>query len=289
MVDAFLVNTMPDNKIRPLLRRKNAAIMGILNATPDSFSDGGQFTSVDAAVRHALTMVEEGADILDIGGESTRPGADKVSVQQELDRVVPVIEKLRQITDTPISIDTYKPQVMQAAVRAGAQMINDVNALRAEGATALVSELGVPVCLMHMLKQPKTMQASPDYEDVVTEVIGFLNERRSACEAEGINAADIIIDPGIGFGKTLQHNLLLLKSVERLKVDTNCEVLIGVSRKSLIEKQLGRSVDERMPASLGLAVQSVLAGAKIIRVHDVRATHDAIKMVEAVRDVSGGS
>lgn len=276
---------MLDNKVRPLLRRKQAAIMGIINATPDSFSDGGQFNSVDSAVRHGLALVAEGADILDIGGESTRPGADRVTLQEELDRVVPVIEKLVQATEVPISIDTYKPSVMSAAINAGAQMINDVNGLRAESALQTAAQLDVPVCLMHMLKQPQTMQSAPKYIDVVAEVTAFLIGRRKACERAGMFGKDILIDPGVGFGKTLEHNLLLLQAVSRIKAETGCQILIGVSRKSLIEKQLGRSVDERLPASIGLAVQSVLNGAKILRVHDVRATHDAVRMAEAVRDV----
>ncbi len=272
--------------MRSLLGRKQALIMGIINLTPDSFSDGGQFNSVDAAVRHSEKLVEEGADILDVGGESTRPGANKVATQQELDRVIPVIEKIVQITEIPISIDTYKPSVMLAAVNAGAQMINDVNGLRSEGALQTVADVDVPVCLMHMLKQPNTMQTAPEYDDVVTEVIAFLLERRKACERAGISGDDVVIDPGIGFGKTLEHNLLLLRAVKRMQTETACRILIGVSRKSLIEEQLGRSLDERLPASLGLAVQSVLNGAKIIRVHDVRATYDAIRMAEAVRDVA---
>jgi len=260
--------------------------MGVVNTTPDSFSDGGEFYATDAAVAHALALVEQGADILDVGGESTRPGAAKVSVQQELDRVIPVIEQLSKATQAPISIDTYKPEVMQAAVDAGAQMVNDVNGLQADGALSTVAQLDVPACIMHMQGQPQTMQSAPQYDNVTDEVIAFFHRRLDECKNAGIDSADIILDPGIGFGKTLKHNLLLLQNTAKLKAATECELLIGVSRKSLIDKQLSRSVDKRLPASLGLAVQSVLNGAKIVRVHDVRATFDAIRMVEAVRDAN---
>ena len=271
-----------DNKIRPLLRRKEAAIMGIINATPDSFSDGGLFNQMDLAVKHALTLVEQGADILDVGGESTRPGADKVSLQEELDRVIPLIEKLNDETNVPISIDTYKPQVMQAAVDAGASMINDVNGLRAEGATKVAGDTGVPVCIMHMLGAPKTMQQSPSYDNVVDEVIAFLQAQINVCSEHGIDESDIVVDPGIGFGKSLSHNLLLLKNVEKIKQTFACHVLIGVSRKSMIDLILGRPVEQRVSASVGLAVQSVINGAKIVRVHDVQQSYDAIRSVEAV-------
>ena len=271
-----------DNKIRPLLRRKEAAIMGIINATPDSFSDGGLFNQMDLAVKHALTLIEQGADILDIGGESTRPGADKVSLQEELDRVIPLIEKLNGETNVPISIDTYKPQVMQAAVDAGASMINDVNGLRAEGAAKTAGNAGVPVCIMHMLGAPKTMQQSPRYGNVVDEVVAFLQAQINVCSEHGIDESDIVVDPGIGFGKSLSHNLLLLKSVEKIKQTLACHVLIGVSRKSMIDLILGRPVEQRVSASVGLAVQSVINGAKIVRVHDVQQSYDAIRSVEAV-------
>lgn len=260
--------------------------MGIVNTTPDSFSDGGQFLEVEAAFRHALSLVEEGADILDIGGESTRPGAQEVSLQQELDRVIPVIEKLAGATDTAISIDTYKPEVMRAAVSAGANMINDVNGLRAEGAIDAAASLNVPVCLMHMQGQPKDMQDMPEYKNVTLQVSEFFKQRVLACANSGIAKSDLIVDPGIGFGKTLQHNLELLSSVSQMRESLGCEILIGVSRKSLIDKLLGRSIEQRLPASLGLAVQSVLNGAKIVRVHDVRATFDAIRAVEAVAQSS---
>jgi dihydropteroate synthase len=258
--------------------------MGVINTTPDSFSDGGDFIDAEAALRHGLALAEQGADILDIGGESTRPGAAKVGLQEELDRVIPVIELLSQSTGVPISIDTYKVDVMRAAIQAGASMVNDVNGLREGGAIDVVAEFQVPVCIMHMQGAPKDMQESPNYQSVVDDVIAFFDHRIKACRDAGISKTDIILDPGIGFGKTLQHNLQLLNNIDQIRQHQGCEMLIGVSRKSLIDKLLGRSVDQRLPASLGLAVQAVLNGAKIVRVHDVRETFDAVRMVEAVRN-----
>lgn len=273
---------MGENSIRSLLRHDTSLIMGVINVTPDSFSDGGQFNDLSQAVEQALLLVEQGADIVDIGGESTRPGAEEVTVEQELKRVIPVIEALNAQTNVPISIDTYKPEVMRAAVDAGASMINDVNGLRAPGAIEVAATANVPVCIMHMQGQPQTMQAKPQYESVVAQVESFFKQRVSTALDAGIKLNDIILDPGIGFGKTLKHNLELLKSVAQLRESTGCQMLIGVSRKSLIEMLLGRSVDQRLPASLGLAVQAILNGAKIVRVHDVRETYDAIRAVEAV-------
>ena len=273
---------MNSNRVNSLLQQPRTVIMGIVNVTPDSFSDGGQYLDADAAVNHALALVEEGADLLDVGGESTRPGADEVSLQQELDRVIPVIERLQQAGDTPISIDTYKPEVMRAALQAGASMVNDVNALRAEGALQIVAEAGVPICLMHMHGLPKTMQDQPVYDDVVSEVISFLVQRINACQELGIPKQDIIVDPGIGFGKSLDHNLALLSSITQIRAELRCETLIGVSRKSMIDELLNRKVSARSSASVGLAVQAALNGAKIVRVHDVQATHDALRSVEAV-------
>ena len=268
-----------------LLSRPQAAIMGIINTTPDSFSDGGRYIAPDEALKHALQLVQEGADILDVGGESTRPGAEEVSLQQELDRVLPVIERITKETDTPVSIDTYKPQVMVEAVKAGASLINDVNGLRADGALDAVVSAGVPVCVMHMLGQPKNMQKQPEYDDVVNDVIAFLIERIEACVYSGIPRDSIIVDPGIGFGKSLTHNLQLLNAIELMREQLQCELLIGVSRKSMIDALLNRAVEQRLPSSLGLAVQARLNGAKIIRVHDVQATYDAIRSVEAVLNV----
>ena len=271
-----------EDTIRPLLGGKAAAIMGIVNTTPDTFSDGGRFLNIEDAYTHAMTLVDQGADILDIGGESTRPGAQPVGLQEELDRVLPVIERLANATDVPLSIDTYKPQVMLAAVKAGASMINDINGLRAEGALEAAATVKVPICLMHMQGEPKDMQAAPDYQDVIKQVSIFFRERLDQCIKHGIAKRDVILDPGIGFGKTLQHNLALLNNIESLNSMFGCEMLIGVSRKSLIDQLFGRSVEQRLPASLGLAVQAVLNGVKIARVHDVRSTVDAIRAVEAV-------
>ena len=256
--------------------------MGIVNVTPDSFSDGGQFATQTAAVQHALSLVAQGVDILDIGGESTRPNASPVAEQQELDRVLPIIEALRQQTDTPISIDTVKPAVMRAAVKAGASMINDVNGLRAAGALATAGELQVPVCIMHMQGNPRNMQAQAVYQNVVQEVLDFFQKQIKQCHQAGIANADIIVDPGIGFGKTLAHNLQLLKALPQLKAASGCQVLIGVSRKSMFASLLDRDLEQRLPASLAIAVQCVLNGAKIVRVHDVQETVDAIRSIEAV-------
>ncbi len=270
------------NRARALLGSPNSLIMGVLNVTPDSFSDGGEYVAPGIALQRALQMVEDGADIIDVGGESTRPGADEVSLQEELDRVIPIIDRIVQATDAPVSIDTYKPEVMSAAVAAGAQMINDISALQAPQALDIAAAANVPVCIMHMQGKPKDMQSQPVYQDVVPEVVAFLNDRKKQCVAHGISLQDLVVDPGIGFGKTLEHNLSLLASVEVIAESTGCDVLIGVSRKSFIDKMLSRPVGERLPASLGLAVQAVLKGTKIVRVHDVRATYDAVRSAEAV-------
>lgn len=266
------------------MQRPRAAIMGIINTTPDSFSDGSRFLQTADAVNQALALVEQGADLLDIGGESTRPGAEFVSIEEELSRVIPVIERLSTETDVPISIDTYKPAVMRAALEAGASMINDVNGLRETGAIDVAVKYQVPVCLMHMQGQPKNMQMNPEYDDVVQDVLGFFKERINACAVAGLGIDKLVLDPGIGFGKTLEHNLALLKAVPEIVEQTQGKVLIGVSRKSMIDKLFARTVEQRLAASLGLAVQSVLNGAKIVRVHDVRETHDAVRAVEAVNN-----
>ena len=258
-------------------------IMGVLNVTPDSFSDGGNFFPVEKSLEHAQRMVDDGAAIIDVGGESTRPGATPVSLDEELERVIPVIEALSSSLSVPVSIDTRKPEVMQTAVAAGAGLINDVNALQETGAVEMAAGLGVPVCLMHMQGIPASMQQSPDYRDVVTEVAAFLQGRARECLAAGISQQQIILDPGFGFGKTAEHNLQLLHHLDQL-VSIGFPVLVGLSRKSLIGKVLGLPVDKRLYPSVALAVLAVWKGAAIVRCHDVRETSEAIRMCQAVRN-----
>ena len=257
-------------------------IMGVLNITPDSFSDGGRFADAAAAIQHALRMVEEGAALIDIGGESTRPGAQAIDAEQEIRRVVPVIEALAARAPVPISIDTSKPAVMTAAVRAGATLINDVRALRQPGALEAAAGSGAAICLMHMHGEPRTMQADPRYGDVVAEVRDFLRERAEACRAAGVAQDRLVIDPGIGFGKRLEHNLALLAGLPAL-VALGWPVLVGVSRKSMLGALLGRAVDERVAGGVAMATAAVLSGASIVRTHDVAPTVDAIKVAEALR------
>lgn len=264
-----------------LLDLNRPGVMGILNVTPDSFSDGGRYDALDAAVEQALKMQQAGAAIIDIGGESTRPGAPPVGVQQELDRVLPVIEALSVKLQIPISIDTSKPQVMQAAVAAGAGMINDVNGLNAVGAMEAVTDANVPACIMHMQGEPRTMQQTPDYADVVSEVREYLSRRLAACEAAGISRQRLLIDPGFGFGKTLEQNLALLAGLESFQ-ELGVPVLAGISRKSMIGQITGKPVEQRLPGSLAAAVMAVERGANILRVHDVAATVDALKFTLAV-------
>ena len=262
-------------------------VMGILNVTPDSFSDGGAHLALDAARTHARDMVAAGADLIDIGGESTRPGAAAVSVQEELDRVIPVIEALHAEVGVPLSIDTSKPEVMRAAVSAGAGLINDVRALRAPGALATAAGLAVPVCLMHMQGEPRTMQSAPVYADVVAEVVDFLAARVAACEAASIARGRILVDPGFGFGKTLAHNLALLAGLDRLTA-LGLPLLVGVSRKSMLGAITGRAVSARLAAGLAAAVLALERGALILRVHDVAETADAVAVVNAVRSAVAG-
>ena len=256
-------------------------VMGILNVTPDSFSDGARHASTEAAVARAGRMIEEGAAIIDVGGESTRPGAEAVEEAVELARVIPVIEGIAAVSKVAISIDTSKPAVMQAALAAGACIINDVYALRAPGAREVAARTQAGVVLMHMQGEPRTMQRSPHYDDVVGEVLRFLVEQRDAALQAGVREQAIAIDPGFGFGKGLPHNLALLKELPRLAA-IGLPVLIGVSRKSVIGKILGRTVDNRLYGGLGLAALAVAHGARIIRTHDVEATCDAIGTVSAV-------
>jgi dihydropteroate synthase len=281
-------------------------VMGVLNVTPDSFSDGGQYRDANAAVSHGLRMVDEGAAIIDVGGESTRPGADPVNAEEEIRRVVPVVEKLRGQTDAIISVDTSKSQVMRAATAVGAGMINDVRALSEEGALEAVAATQCAVCLMHMQGDPRSMQLAPHYDDVVKEVNAFLEQRVDVCRAAGIAADRIVIDPGFGFGKTLEHNLQLLRHLRQLGLAACGErppmdgraglrsrdgclrgiglpIMVGLSRKSIVGRLTGRPSGERVYGSVALAVMAVINGARIVRVHDVGATVDALKIVMAVQ------
>ncbi len=262
------------------------AVMGILNVTPDSFSDGGRFAGRDSALRQAEAMSRDGAAIIDVGGESTRPGATDVSEQEELDRVLPVIEAVVDAVDVPVSIDTSKPAVMRAAVGAGAAMINDIRALREDGALVAAVELQRPVCLMHMQGQPRTMQRQPGYGDVVAEVAEFLAERVRACAAAGLAEDKIIVDPGFGFGKTPRHNIELLANLRQLR-SVGRPILVGLSRKSTLGELTGRDVGDRLPASIAAAVFAVVEGAQIVRVHDVRETVDAMRVTAAVLELEG--
>ena len=264
------------------LRLDRARIAGILNVTPDSFSEGGQHLVTAAAIAHGLKLVEEGADLLDVGGESTRPGAEPVSAEDEIARVVPVIEALAKQVDVPISIDTSKPEVMRAAVDVGAGMINDVYALRREGALSAAAELKVPVVLMHMLGEPRTMQDDPHYDDVVSEVRRFLAERIFACEMSGIDKKRIVADPGFGFGKTLEHNLALLRGLDQLAA-LGVPLMAGLSRKATIGVLTGREAHaERAAGSAAAAMIAVQKGAAIVRVHDVAITRDVLAVWEGV-------
>lgn len=258
-------------------------VMGVLNVTDDSFSDGGRYRSPDAALSHGRLMVDEGASLIDVGGESTRPGAAAVPLQEELDRVLPVIEALVAEVDAVISIDTMKPDVMTAAIAAGAGMVNDVMALQVEGAMAAVAGGSAAVCLMHMQGTPRTMQEDPRYGDVVAEVGHFLGQRAQACRAAGIGADRIVVDPGFGFGKTLQHNLALLAGLPAIAAGPY-PVMIGLSRKSMLGTLTGRPVGERQAAGLALHGIGAMHGARIIRTHDVRGTCDAVAAAWAVRE-----
>ena len=257
-------------------------VMGILNVTPDSFSDGGRFCSPAAALEQAQAMVAAGADLIDVGGESTRPGAQPVGLAEELGRVIPIVAALAEALPVPISVDTYKPEVMAAAVAAGAGLINDVFALRIPGALEMAARLGVPVCLMHMAGEPLTMQAAPAYTDVVAQVHAFLAERIERCVRVGIPHARLLIDPGFGFGKRLEHNLSLLTHLDSF-LDLGVPILVGLSRKSMVGALTGRPPAARLAASLAAAVLAAQRGATILRVHDVAETRDALAVWEAVR------
>lgn len=256
-------------------------IMGVLNVTPDSFSDGGRHTGRERALQRAREMVEEGADIIDVGGESTRPGAAPVTTREELDRVIPVVEVIRSELPVTVSVDTSAPDVMTAAAAAGAGLINDVRALQRPGALEAAAATGLPVCLMHMQGQPDRMQEAPSYADVVGEVERFLLQRAEAAEAAGIERRDILIDPGFGFGKTLEHNLALLRHLPRLCAH-RYPVVAGLSRKSMLGTITGRDVNQRLAGSLALAILAAQGGAAIIRVHDVGETRDVLRVLDAV-------
>ncbi len=260
-------------------------VMGIVNVTPDSFSDGGKFSSTDLAIAHAIQLIEEGADILDIGGESTRPGATPVSLDEELSRVIPVIEALSSLSTVPLSIDTYKPEVMRAAIAAGADIVNDIRALQEgygkDSALEIVAQSNVGVCLMHMQGSPQTMQLAPSYTDVVEEVKQFLSDRLHVAVTHGIVRERILLDPGFGFGKTTAHNIALIRHLEAL-VDIGQPLLVGLSRKSVLGKIAGGDEQQRLHSGLAASVISVMKGAKIVRVHDVKAIVDALKVVDVV-------
>jgi len=271
-----------------LLDLNKPQIMGILNVTPDSFSDGGQLyqdsqLSRDAAVRRAAEMVVEGASIIDIGGESTRPGAEPVSLQQEMDRVLPLVEQISNEVDAIISVDTSSPQLMSEGARLGAGILNDVRALGRPGALEAAAATGLPVCVMHMQGSPATMQNAPSYDDVLEEVADFLQQRIDACEGVGIPRDKLLLDPGFGFGKTLQHNLRLLNNLERFH-RLGAPLLIGTSRKSMIGQVLNKEVDQRLYGSLATVAAAVMQGAQVLRVHDVAATADVVRMSAAIRD-----
>jgi len=264
------------------LRLDRPCIAGIINVTPDSFSDGGEHFDVAAAIAHGVRLADEGADLLDVGGESTRPGAQPISADDEIARVVPVIEALAKQTMLPISVDTSKPEVMRAAVAAGAGMINDVYALRGDGALDAAAALNVPVCLMHMQGEPRTMQQDPHYDDVVSDVRRFLAERIFACEMSGIDKKRIVADPGFGFGKTLEHNVALLAALDQFAA-LGVPLLVGLSRKAMIGTPTGREKHaDRAVGSAAAAMIAVQKGAAIVRVHDVAATRDAIAVWAAV-------
>ena len=275
--------TSPASLSRALAARR-PLVCGILNVTPDSFSDGGRFDSLDRAVEHGRTLAAEGADLIDIGGESTRPGSRPPTVAEELDRVVPVVEALGRQVPVPLSVDTSRPEVMRAAVAAGASMVNDVRALQRPGALEAAAQLGVPVCLTHMQRSPETMQEDPRYRDVVIDVRTFLAERIGACLDAGVRPEHVVVDPGFGFGKTLSHNVALLASLDAF-TGLGVPVMVGLSRKSMLGQLTGRTVRDRLPGSLAAALLAVQRGASVLRVHDVAATRDVLAVLEAVGPV----
>ena len=264
-----------------ILTLGRSRVMGILNVTPDSFSDGGWFLSADAALEQAASMSQQGADIIDVGGESTRPGAQPLPVQQELDRILPVIESITTRFDVAVSVDTSKAEVMQAAVAAGAVLINDVFALQREGAMGVAAGLDAAICLMHMLGDPRTMQVRPEYRELPGDIIDFLGERVGACREAGIDADRLIVDPGFGFGKNDQHNLKILANLEQFR-DLKLPLLVGLSRKLTLGHLTGKDADQRLAAGVAAAVIAVSKGANIVRTHDVGPTVDALRVFDAV-------
>ena len=268
-----------------LLSLRQPRVMGILNVTPDSFSDGGRFMAADAALEQAASMAEQGADIIDVGGESTRPGAEELPLQQELDRILPVIESITEQLDVAVSVDTSKPPVMQAAVAAGAVLINDVYALQREGALQAAAGLDAAICLMHMQGTPATMQDRPEYEELPREIVDFLDQRVRDCRAAGIESERLIVDPGFGFGKNDQHNLKILANLGEFSA-LHLPLLVGLSRKRTLGKLAGKNADRLVAAGVAAAVIAVSNGAHIVRTHDVRPTVDALRVFEAVRQAS---
>jgi dihydropteroate synthase len=264
---------------------KRPLVMGILNITPDSFSDGGMYLDSNAALKRADKMIEEGVDIIDIGGESTRPGSDTVSADEELKRITPIIEGIKKISDIAISIDTYKPEVMKEVIGMDVAMINDIFALQKPNAIDLIKKSNVGVCLMHMQGTPKTMQLNPTYKNVVSEVRSFLEERANLIANEGIDKSRIILDPGFGFGKTFEHNIDLLQNIESFQ-SLNLPILVGLSRKSFIRKILNGDHDDHLSGSISAAILSVLKGAKILRVHDIKETQSALKIIRIAQSTT---
>jgi dihydropteroate synthase len=266
---------MEAENVRPL-------VMGILNVTPDSFSDGGKFLALDLALSRAEQMISDGVDIIDIGGESSRPGAQPLPLEEELRRVMPLVYALRDC-GKPLSVDTYKPEVMREAIAAGVDMINDINGFRAPGALSAVKEGECALCIMHMQRDPQTMQVHPEYTDVVGDVMQFLRERVAAMNETGIDRKRLCIDPGFGFGKTLEHNLALLRSIGKIRTDLDLPVLAGLSRKTMIGAITGKPVEQRIAGSIAAALAAIEHGAQIVRVHDVAETVDAIKVWQAIK------
>ena len=262
-------------------KRKRPLVMGILNVTPDSFSDGGRYSSLDAALSHAEMMVEAGVDMIDIGGESSRPGSEPLSLQEELDRVMPLVFALRDL-GVPLSIDTYKPVVMRETLAAGADMINDINGFRGEGAWDAVKDSDCGLCIMHMQNDPQSMQNNPEYGDIVGEIETFLKERVAQAQHAGIACERLCIDPGFGFGKTLQHNTTLFHNIGRIQTETGLPMLVGVSRKTMIGTLTNKPIEQRMAGSVAAALAAAAHGACVVRVHDVVETIDALKVWEAL-------